>query len=85
MLALTRKRNESIILAVGDVTVGVNVVDIDRGKVRLGIEASQEVQIFRAELIKDGIVPKLYRKSAPDTPPIVPPLPLTTSDGGACV
>ncbi|MBX4201106.1 carbon storage regulator [Candidatus Parcubacteria bacterium] len=32
----------------------INIVDIDRGKIRVGIEAPRSVNIVRAELISDG-------------------------------
>jgi carbon storage regulator len=48
MLVLSRKLGEKII--VGD-NITITVVDIDRGKIRLGIEAPREVPIFRQELL----------------------------------
>ena len=52
MLVLSRKLNEKtvIITPSGD-RIEVVVVDIDRGKVRLGFSASRSVQIFREELL----------------------------------
>jgi carbon storage regulator len=48
MLVLSRKLGEKIII--GD-NITITVVDIDRGKIRLGIEAPREVPIFRQELL----------------------------------
>lgn len=48
MLVLTRKIGERIMI--GDDII-VTLVDIDRGKVRLGVEAPRDVQIIREELI----------------------------------
>ena len=48
MLVLSRKLNEAILI--GD-NVEIVVVDIDRGKIRLGISAPKEVPITRTELL----------------------------------
>ena len=47
MLVLTRKLNQRIF--VGDDIV-ITIIDIERGKIRLGIEAPKEVPIYREEL-----------------------------------
>ena len=51
MLVLSRKLNEKI--CIGD-NIHITVVEIDRNKIRLGIEAPREVEIYRQEL-KDKI------------------------------
>lgn len=51
MLVLSRKLGEQIVMNVGDVSIMITVVDIDRGKIRLGIDAPRNVPIFRRELI----------------------------------
>lgn len=48
MLVLSRKLGEKIFIGDG---ITVTVVDIDRGKIRLGIDAPRDVLIFRSELI----------------------------------
>lgn len=48
MLVLSRKLGEKIYI--GD-NICVTVVDIDRGRVRLGIEAPRDVPIYRQELL----------------------------------
>jgi carbon storage regulator len=48
MLVLSRKLGEKI--CIGE-NICVTVVDIDRGKIRLGIEAPREVPVFRQELL----------------------------------
>ena len=48
MLVLSRKLGEKIY--VGD-NICITVVDIDRGKIRLGIEAPRDVPIYRHELL----------------------------------
>lgn len=47
MLVLTRKNNESI--QIGD-SITIKVIRADRNKVRIGIEAPQEVRVLRSEL-----------------------------------
>jgi carbon storage regulator len=59
MLVLTRKNGEQIRIGAD---VVLTVIQIDRGKVRLGIEAPKEVNIVRVE-IDD------FRKEQEDGPP----------------
>lgn len=47
MLVLTRKRNESIMI--GD-NIVITIVDIRGDKVRLGIEAPNDVPVHRQEI-----------------------------------
>ncbi|QQY79141.1 carbon storage regulator CsrA [Keratinibaculum paraultunense] len=49
MLILSRKEEESIII---DGNIVIKVLEIQEGKVRLGIDAPKEVDIFREELYK---------------------------------
>lgn len=55
MLVLSRKLGEKIFI--GD-NIVITMVDIDRGKIRLGIEAPRDVPIYRQEMLplgrKDG-------------------------------
>jgi len=51
MLVLSRKLGEKIFI--GD-NICITVVDIDRGKIRLGIEAPRDVAIYRQELLPLG-------------------------------
>ncbi len=48
MLVLSRKLGEKIYI--GE-SICITVVDIDRGKIRLGIEAPRDVPIYRQELL----------------------------------
>ena len=48
MLVLSRKLGEKI--CIGD-NICITVVDIDRGKIRLGIEAPRSVPVYREELL----------------------------------
>jgi carbon storage regulator len=48
MLVLSRKLGEKICIAEN---IFITVVDIDRGKIRLGIEAPRNVPVYRQELL----------------------------------
>jgi carbon storage regulator len=48
MLVLSRKLGEKIYI---NNNICITIVDIDRGKIRLGIEAPRDVPIFRQELL----------------------------------
>jgi carbon storage regulator len=48
MLVLSRKLGEKIYIGEN---ICITVVDIDRGKIRLGIEAPRDVAIYRQELL----------------------------------
>jgi len=50
MLVLARKLNESIVL--GD-NITVTVISIDKGVVKLGIDAPKSISIMRSELLED--------------------------------
>ena len=50
MLVLARKLDESIVI--GDDII-IRVVSIDKGVVKLGIDAPKEVSIIRNELLED--------------------------------
>jgi carbon storage regulator len=54
MLVLTRKLGESICIGA---KIRLTIVAIDRGKIRLGIEAPREVPIFRQELLTQTRMP----------------------------
>ncbi len=54
MLVLSRKLGEKIYISDN---ICITVVDIDRGKIRLGIEAPRDVPIFRQELLSDNNTP----------------------------
>jgi carbon storage regulator len=48
MLVLSRKLGEKIYIGEN---ICITVVDIDRGKIRLGLEAPRDVPIYRQELL----------------------------------
>lgn len=51
MLVLSRKLGEKVVIGSGDGAITLTVVDIDRGKIRIGIQAPREVPIYRQELL----------------------------------
>lgn len=52
MLCLTRKLNESIILQQPNgESIRVKLLELSRGRVTIGIQAEQNVKIFREELL----------------------------------
>ena len=48
MLALTRRTNESITIPQYGITI--TVTSVDRGTVRIGIEAPADVRVWRSEI-----------------------------------
>jgi carbon storage regulator len=62
MLVLSRKLGEKIYISEN---ICITVVDIDRGKIRLGIEAPREVPIFRQELLQNADKQPPAANSAP--------------------
>jgi len=49
MLILTRKKDESIIL---DGKIEIKIIEIEDGKVKIGIDAPKDIDIMRKELYK---------------------------------
>jgi carbon storage regulator len=49
MLILTRKKNESIII---NNNIEIQIISIEEGKVKIGINAPKEVTIHRSDCIK---------------------------------
>jgi carbon storage regulator len=50
MLVLTRKPGERFVIGNGPDAVFVTVIEIDHGKVRLGIEAPKHLEVDREEI-----------------------------------
>lgn len=66
MLMVSRKKDESVLLQVGDVEINVKVVGYRGGQVRLGISAPQSVRILRAENRQAGDNDTLQQPRAGD-------------------
>lgn len=47
MLILTRKKEESIII---NGNIQIQIISIEEGKVKIGIEAPKDIEIFRSEV-----------------------------------
>lgn len=47
MLILTRKKDESIII---DGKIEIKIIEIEDGKIRIGIDAPRDIEIMRKEL-----------------------------------
>jgi len=50
MLILTRKKGESIIISDN---IEIQIINIEDGKVKIGIEAPKEVSVFRSEVLEN--------------------------------
>jgi carbon storage regulator len=62
MLVLSRKLGEKIYIGEN---ICITVVDIDRGKIRLGIEAPRDVPIYRQELLPHVTPPQQVVQQLP--------------------
>ena len=49
MLILTRKKDESIVIGEG---VIIQIISIEEGRVKIGIEAPSDVEIYRSEVLE---------------------------------
>ncbi len=62
MLVLSRKLGEGIVIGEGKNRVRIVVVDMDRGKVKIGVEADRSTIITREELLARPLPPKPEEK-----------------------
>lgn len=69
MLVLTRKEGDCIKIGKD---IWITIVEVERGKVRVGIEAPREIPVFRTELIGEVSPHALAArvKTFNDTPPL---------------
>jgi carbon storage regulator len=51
MLVLSRRLGQRILIGEGAAQVKITVVEIDRGKIRLGIDCDRRTPIYREELV----------------------------------
>ena len=49
MLILTRKKDESIII---DGNIEIQIISIEEGKVKIGINAPKNIEIYRSEVVE---------------------------------
>jgi len=60
MLAFTRKINDEVTLTYGGKVIGTfKIISVRGDKAVIGFNMPKEVGIYRTEIIKDGIIPKL--------------------------
>lgn len=50
MLVLTRKEGEKILFPEQDITI--TVLEVQHGKIRIGIEAPRDIKVYRKELLQ---------------------------------
>lgn len=50
MLVLTARKGDYIVVVAGGETIFLHINDMDRGKLRIGLEANQEVRFYRGEI-----------------------------------
>lgn len=62
MLVLSRKMEESIII---DNNIKIKIVGLEKGSVKLGIEAPKNISVFREELLSD--IEKLNKEASKTT------------------
>jgi carbon storage regulator len=53
MLVLTRKKNQGVLIKGKDGDIRIVIIELDKGRVRLGIEAPQGHLIIREELLHE--------------------------------
>lgn len=55
MLVLSRKQDESIVISNNDgSTIVITIVELQRGKVKIGVEAPKDARISRSGAPNDG-------------------------------
>jgi carbon storage regulator len=52
MLVLTRRKGEQLVISLGEETILVRVIEINRNRVRLGIVAPSNVPVHREEVAR---------------------------------
>lgn len=72
MLVLSRKKNESVVIAFGEIEVTAVVIEIRGDKVRLGFEAPANVPVHRRE-VYDAIKREGQRKTLENAKIVDPP------------
>ncbi|MCA9082806.1 MAG: carbon storage regulator [Planctomycetaceae bacterium] len=57
MLVLTRKSGEEIII--GE-EIRIRIVEINGGRIRIGIEAPNDVRVLRSEIVSDSFASQVH-------------------------
>lgn len=65
MLVLSRKKEERIVIEINGQLIVLQVVGLNPGTARLGIDAPQNAQIYREEIMPDELRPQLARIKQP--------------------
>ena len=52
LLILSRKKGENIIIKLGDKKVEIHILEEAGGEIKLGLEASKDIKIYRGEIYK---------------------------------
>lgn len=52
MLVLSRKKNEQLVIRMGEETVFIRILDVARDRVRVGITAPRSVEVHREEVAR---------------------------------
>lgn len=52
MLVLSRKRDEDVVIVVGDLEIVIKTIGVIGDKVRLGIDAPRHVAVHRREVLE---------------------------------
>ena len=50
MLVLSRKKRETLVIMAGETLIEIHVADIRGDKVRIGVDAPEEIPVYRREV-----------------------------------
>lgn len=54
MLVLSRKKKEAILISGRDGDIRIVVLEVEKGRIRIGIEAPKGVRVLREELLEEA-------------------------------
>lgn len=64
MLVLSRRPGERIVLTIERKEVVIEVLEVSRNRVRIGIDAQKEIKVVREELPRQTVVKPWLRETA---------------------